>query len=922
MKHLQPIGRKEQVKAFRGLLESGVENWVLTIVGDSGLGKSYLLEYLRDFETKDEYPRVWIDFTNARLRTDPLALLNYLGEMLRSSMSQRAWQDFKTTLREEEAALARRVESFNIHQEIVSSEGAKISDIVQSVEVGSLLRAAVDRTRSVVTGALLDALETIESPRVLFFLDSFELVQRASDSFFMDWLLDELLIFSYRRLDKNLRVLICSRRSITKGLITASTEESRLHKLDLREHNLVLQSSGISEELGKEFYVLTQGHPLLTSVLARLWQEDVKDWKTIDLQSVHHSLNISARSEWLIGRVMQRLSMPISDLFRYGVILRRFDFNILQAVFPDLLEGEETVFCELISYPFVRPLPNGFFTFHELIRSVQEHYLRYHMSAAFEKYHRRALTYYEDLSQEQEYKLSQPIYPVQYEILYHLTAVDEKEGLGQFRSLFRTAIRCHDLPKANVLLEEMQSYDWLHQETEDWLQYHKALLQYLSDEWDSAYEGFLKLWDRQNVDTNLRALVSESLADLSFEQGRSHTALEYYLEGVKVYETQGDRIRLAHLQANIGGKIYRALGDWPRAIEILEDSLAILESEKEITGVARAALQLGNIWRLSGCWDKAVRLCKRSVELYQDMKNDYRAAVALFTLGRTQMQRGDLAAAESTNLRAIGLLEKLDSPYRHGIALRNLADVYRFQKRLDAAEDAYRHSLTLFEKIGARQQWAIAVGNLGSLYCEKGMIRQAQEHYERSLKTKKELGDDYGVAVTSCDLGNLLQRQKQWKEAISHYKDALKILLEHPAAKIQTNALIGLCRSHLALGHRGEDIITLANEAIQVAQEAELLEEIAELYSIVASIRLACGEFGEATESLKRALETVALLGEGFQVKPIKEIIIDGLTSVPECNKVKACQTVERLREKYLKNAPSETISQVSDALEDWLNEQ
>lgn len=842
------IGREKEKNAFRSMLESSTHYWLLSIAGESGIGKSYLLKHLREFETPSDFSTVWIDFENIELRTNQLALLNVIGQALRNVMLCHAWETFKVTRLEELKAISRQMQSLSYHQNIVALEGGQITMVSQNIDEGRIIRAAVNSAREVILSALLDALESINNKKVIFFFDSFERLQLTNDRAYLDWIFD-LLKLCHKYLSGNLRIVICGWKLVDIPSILDVMRPLRLHPFDEAEHNKLLLSNSIPETVSKAMYRITGGNPLLTDLVARICEEGTHNWERFNFSGFFERFNAEARREWLVTRIGERLQSPIKDLFKFAVILRSFDFAILQAIFPELMHNDENIFLKLIDYPFIKPLPCDFYSFHEIISQLQCNYLKKHMPDNFEQYHKRALKYYRkilasndknDFGEERKEHLSLNL---KLDILYHLCAVDEREGLAYFHSLFNEALKCHDLSLCIAFIQEMESYKLCYQDTKNWVRYQKGLLSYLFDKWNEAQNTLLNLWKKKNISKELRAALSVLLAELFFEQSDLSRAVEYYQFGVEFYEKRQDLIKLAYLFANVGGKINRAIGRSSEAEKVLTRCLKILENEKhEKLGVARAKLQLGNLYRLYGRWDEALQKCQDSVRLYKEIGNDYCAGTALFTLGRIKMQKGDLHSAELTCQESIKLLKKMDTTYRHGMAVRNLGDILFLQGRISEAEEKYHECLIFFKKVGSDIESAIALGNLGNVCFFRGMFDEAVKYYKKSLNKKSGCNDYYGLAVTFYYFGNLRRNEKNWRSAIDNYQNALSILNSRqvvPPLKVKT--VIGLANAYLAEG-QFDKTYGLVQTAKTIVTEIELCKEFVELICLESTVLMNKGE--------------------------------------------------------------------------------
>jgi len=122
------------------------------------------------------------------------------------------------------------------------------------------------------------------------------------------------------------------------------------------------------------------------------------------------------------------LKSPLDELTRYGVLLRRFNLPLLQAVFREWLPEPEarTRFEQLITYPHVEPLGNFNYVFHILLREVLAGYIRVQEHEKWRHYHQLALAF---LKSELAQASTSPDW------YYHLLACDEAQGVSYWNEI-------------------------------------------------------------------------------------------------------------------------------------------------------------------------------------------------------------------------------------------------------------------------------------------------------------------------------------------------------------------------------------------------------------------------------------------------------------------------------------------------------
>ena len=168
-------------------------------------------------------------------------------------------------------------------------------------------------------------------------------------------------------------------------------------------------------------------------------------------------------------------------------------------------------------------------------------------------------------------------------------------------------------------------------------------------------------------------------------------------------DRQAEGWHLNHL-----GLAYVSKGEWDRAIDLYEQSLAIKEQVGDIRGIAKTTKNLGLVYGRKGEWDRAIEFHEQALE--------------------TMEQVGDIHSMATT----------------YG----NLGSVYLRKREWDQAIALYQQALETMERVGDIHGMAQTRSNLGVVYQRKGEWDRAIEFYEQALETMEQVGDIHGMATT------------------------------------------------------------------------------------------------------------------------------------------------------------------------------
>ena len=384
------INREAAIARFEAFLSPESPEWLLCFHGLNGLGKTTLLKHLRTLVPQSA--PVWLDFDLKSYRDYHDTVLEALETALRShDLPPEPWTVYE---RERD-----RIAEWAARDRIVASQtnlavaGSTISNVSQSMVVNveaGLARIELEAARAHAR-AWLDLAQHLDELLVLLIDHWDSLVQRGSPDF-CAWMAQDVLLAVHQRLP-NLRVVVASDQPLREPGFDEGVANVELPPLS-REHAAQLMRAGGLEDpqIQAAIFERTGGNPLLLNLAITLWQEE----PSIDLTGLVQGLSVRAASEWLLGRISERLTDPRSRaVLERGVILVNWTRDVLAAV----CERDDLDFSwyrAFTAYPFVQDTPGqpGLKTFIRTVREIQISQLWRDSRAMFRGTHGNAYQWY------------------------------------------------------------------------------------------------------------------------------------------------------------------------------------------------------------------------------------------------------------------------------------------------------------------------------------------------------------------------------------------------------------------------------------------------------------------------------------------------------------------------------------------------
>jgi CHAT domain-containing protein/tetratricopeptide (TPR) repeat protein len=223
------------------------------------------------------------------------------------------------------------------------------------------------------------------------------------------------------------------------------------------------------------------------------------------------------------------------------------------------------------------------------------------------------------------------------------------------------------------------------------------------------------------------------------------------------------------------GVAYNFLGQYPKAIEFYQQSLAIAREIGNRYGEASSLNNLGDTYNSLGQYSKAIEFNQQSLTIFRQIGNRYGEANSLNNLGNAYSDLGQYSKAIEFNQQSLAIQREIGDRNGEASSLGNLGNVYNSLGQYPKAIEFFQQSLAIAKEIGDRKRESNSLNNLGNTYVNLGQYPKAIEFYQQSLAIQREIGDRNGEAFSLNNLGNTYVNLGQYPKAIEFYQQSLAV---------------------------------------------------------------------------------------------------------------------------------------------------
>ncbi len=266
----------------------------------------------------------------------------------------------------------------------------------------------------------------------------------------------------------------------------------------------------------------------------------------------------------------------------------------------------------------------------------------------------------------------------------------------------------------------------------------------------------------------------ENALELSMElkyHGRSARALtvagRVYLDLGQYDEALGHHRRALSIRRNINntkvgddflsiGMVHRYLGQYPKAIEHLENAIGAYRRDKLRRNEATALSEIGTVYRLMGQPERALTYHEQALAISKELKYRLQEQYDLLNMGIAYLALGQPPKALQYFEQALVIGREIQNRKGEGVSLLNIGDALNRMKEYDKARDAASRCLEIFEELGAeefiwRAEHFLGLINAKQERHEEAMGRSGAKHFAWLPRNMRDKESEIEEELAECE---------------------------------------------------------------------------------------------------------------------------------------------------------------------------
>lgn len=233
-------------------------------------------------------------------------------------------------------------------------------------------------------------------------------------------------------------------------------------------------------------------------------------------------------------------------------------------------------------------------------------------------------------------------------------------------------------------------------------------------------------------------------------------------------------------------------GEFEPAIELYEESIAVLRPTGDESLLADALIYLSIVLQNTGSYSKAKTLLEEGLALARVCHNRWLEGLGILNAGYIASQLGRHAEGYEIMLEGLAIWRVVGDPHAIAMGLNFSIPTLLKLQRFAEAESFLQESIRLCEQ--SRNRWGLgtAYSFLGAVYLAEGRYAAAKESLRKSLAIFTEQTVGWNVARSLSYLGDASRLSGETEEANKYYLDGLTPSLQGKALPVTMDILLGL----------------------------------------------------------------------------------------------------------------------------------
>lgn len=296
----------------------------------------------------------------------------------------------------------------------------------------------------------------------------------------------------------------------------------------------------------------------------------------------------------------------------------------------------------------------------------------------------------------------------------------------------------------------------------------------------------------------------------------------------KLAQDHGDARRHSDVLNELAD-LYQWTGRYEEAEVAARQALEVKRELGDQAGQAAALHQLGVLSYYRGDYEPARHCLEQAVSLGREVKDEEGEAWSLMYLGMIHFLEGNYGDAAHYHESALHMAQTRQDWFQEGIHLTNAARVSLRLGEYEPALMQLERSLEMKRRVGDRTGQGFSLSFIGLTHAYLGNYEEAESSFQDSLELRQQIDDERGVGYSLYGLGLAVLGQGRFQQAEDLFQRAYEA---HSRLGLKAETVVDLSylgQARLGLD-RPKEALAASDRAMALLAEQKSVEEVQQVY--------------------------------------------------------------------------------------------
>ena len=255
------------------------------------------------------------------------------------------------------------------------------------------------------------------------------------------------------------------------------------------------------------------------------------------------------------------------------------------------------------------------------------------------------------------------------------------------------------------------------------------------------------------------------------------TALSWMGQAYSIFLSQNHYPGISQ-SALLYAELLQKAGDYPAALEVLNERLARNRAAKDTTGIAESLHRKGNTFLRMGQYDQAQTHYQDALLAFQSLDDSLSMGLCLNAMGNIQFRIKNYPQARQRYLEAQVFFDAVGDPGYQAMVTHNLSNIFSEEGKPKIALEYLFATLQYEERGEPKPGMVITLFNIGETYLDLKEYPKAQQFYSRALDLAEQFGDPESLITGLQGMGTYYNATGQPEQGRPYLEKALIIAEE------------------------------------------------------------------------------------------------------------------------------------------------